>query len=62
MKYKTQDIEDVINSYINWNRNSAILEMKEIKEWGQAYELLQQLEEFTYEIQLEILKYFFNHS
>lgn len=56
------DIRYVIETYINWNRNEAVKEMKRIKDdwlWDDFMEYLHQ--NYLDEVKLDILEYFFKN-
>jgi len=52
----------VIETFINWNRNDAVKDMKNLKEEWLELELLEQLSVYKKEFQIEILSYFYKNS
>lgn len=56
------DIHDIFCNYINWNRNDAVKQLKELKELWQEEEFMEQLSILKKEFQIELLSYFYKNS
>ena len=59
--FDSTDVREIVESFINGNRNDAVKKMKEIKDLWQEEEFMDILDEFDGH-RTEILVYFFKNS
>jgi len=60
--FNYEDIHHIFSTYINWNRNDAVKQIKELKEVLQEEEFIEQLSVYKKEFQIEILSYYLKNS